>query len=299
MSQMAKATQKTEIFESYRPLLFSIAYRMLGSVMEAEDIVQDAYLRYEATPLDRIQSPKAFLSTVTTRLCLDHLKSARAQRESYFGPWLPEPLLTAEPTTTLVNRHEMISMAFLVLLENLSPLERAIFLLREVFDFSYPEIAQMLEKSEANCRQHYHRAKQYLVQRRPRFEVVSRDQHQLVSKFLQAFQSGDLETLTQVLAEDVTVWPDGGGKIHAAPRPLVGRDIVLRGLFRKQYVNVEVQIAEVNGALSLILLIEDKVIGVMNFAGDGSRITEIRTVWNPDKLQHLQPLNSHSASAHT
>ncbi|HXV97187.1 MAG TPA: sigma-70 family RNA polymerase sigma factor, partial [Anaerolineae bacterium] len=150
--------QKSEIFESHRPLLFSIAYRMLGSVMEAEDIVQDAYLRYEATPADSIQSPKAFLSTITTRLCLDHLKSARAQRESYFGPWLPEPLLTTDSTTSLVNKHEMISMAFLVLLENLSPLERAVFLLREVFDYGYAEIAQIVEKSEANCRQYYHRA---------------------------------------------------------------------------------------------------------------------------------------------
>jgi RNA polymerase sigma-70 factor, ECF subfamily len=302
MSQTFESTQKSEIFESYRPLLFSIAYRMLGSVMEAEDIVQDAYLRYEATPLAGIQSPKAFLSTVTTRLCLDQFKSARAQRETYFGPWLPEPLLTAETAITLVNKHEMISMAFLVLLENLSPLERAVFLLREVFDYSYAEIAQIVEKSEANCRQYYHRARQYLVERRPRFEVVSANQHKLINEFLQAVQTGDLEILTQVLAEDVTLWSDGGGKVHSAPRPLIGREIVMRllhGLFRKRPSNLQAEIIEVNDALSLLLRVEDKVVGVMNFAGDGTRIGEIRTVYNPEKLQHLQNLNSNSASANT
>ena len=298
MSQTSTPIQKSEIFESYRPLLFSIAYRMLGRVMEAEDIVQESYLRYEATPLDSIQSSKAFLSTITTRLCLDYLKSARVQRESYIGPWLPEPLLTDNKSTTIINDHEMISMAFLVLLENLSPLERAVFLLREVFDYSYAEIAQIVEKSEANCRQLYHRAKQYLVQRRPRFEVIAGDQHKLISKFLQAAQTGDLEVLTQTLSEDVILWPDGGGKVHAAPRPLVGRDIVLRllhGLFRKQLVNLQVEIVEVNGALSLLLRVDDTVIGVMNFAGDGTRIGEIRNVWNPEKLQHLQHLTSNSA----
>jgi RNA polymerase sigma-70 factor (ECF subfamily) len=252
--------------------------------------------------LDNIQSPKAFLSTVTTRLCLDHLKSARVQRESYFGPWLPEPLLTAESTTSLVNKHEMISMAFLVLLENLSPLERAVFLLREVFDYGYAEIAQIVEKSEANCRQLYHRAKQYLMQRRPRFEFVSRDQHKLISEFLQAAQTGDLGALTRILTEDVILWPDGGGKVPAAPRPLVGRDIVIRllnGLFRKQLVNLQAEIIEVNNALSLLLRLEDKVIGVMNFAGDGIRIGEIRNIWNPEKLRHLQDLNSKSTSAST
>jgi len=299
MRQTPEAGQKTELFESYRPLLFSIAYRMVGSVMEAEDIVQEAYLRYEATPLDTIQSPKAFLSTVTTRLCLDHLKSARAQRESYLGPWLPEPLLTDESTTALVNKHEMISMAFLVLLENLSPLERAVFLLREVFDYSYAEIAQIVEKSEANCRQLYHRAKQYLVQRRPRFAVVSSNQGKLINEFLQAVQTGSLETLTQVLTEDVTLWPDGGGKVPAAPRPLVGRDRVVRLLlrgFRKLLLNLNIETVEINGALSLLLWAEDKVICVVNFAGDGTRIGEIRSVWNPEKLQHLQDLNSKSAS---
>src|SRR5262245_28149088 len=197
MSQLSESTQKSEIFEIYRSLLFSIAYRMVSSVMEAEDIVQETYLRYQAIPGDNIQSPKAFLSRVTTRLCLDHLKSAKAQRETYVGSWLPEPLLTDKTTTTLINDHDMISMAFLVLLENLSPLERAVFLLREVFDYGYTEIAQIVEKSEANCRQYYHRAKQYLVQRRPRFEVVSTDQHKLIAEFLQAVQTGDLETLTQ------------------------------------------------------------------------------------------------------
>src|SRR5215813_12794287 len=152
---------ETQTFESLRPLLFSIAYRMLGSAMEAEDIVQDAYLRYENAPRDEIKSPKAYLTTIVTRLCLDQLKSAKTQRENYFGTWLPEPLLTAPSPSAIVGEHETISMAFMVLLENLSPIERAVFLLRDVFDYSYAEIAPIVGKSEANCRRYYHLAKQY------------------------------------------------------------------------------------------------------------------------------------------
>src|SRR5258708_5742876 len=160
-----------QTFESYRPLLFSIAYRMLGSAMEAEDMVQEAYLRYENAL--NIESPKAFLTTVITRLCLDQLKSARMQREDYIGTWLPEPVPTEDSPAAIVGEHESISVAFLVLLENLSPAERAVFLLREVFDYSYTEIAAITRKREANCRRYYHRPKQYLHQRRPRFEPSS------------------------------------------------------------------------------------------------------------------------------
>ena len=158
----AQQTNHVKTFETYRPLLFSIAYRMLGSVMEAEDIVQETYLRYSNTRLDTIESPKAYLSTITTRLCLDYLKSAKVRREEYIGPWLPEPLRTDDAAVTPTDKYDMISMAALVLLEKLSPLERAVLLLREVFEYSYREIALIVEKSEANCRQSYHRAKQYL-----------------------------------------------------------------------------------------------------------------------------------------
>jgi len=293
--------QKIETFEQYRPLLFSIAYRMLGSVMEAEDIVQESYLRYEAVPDETIQSPKALLSTITTRLCLDQLKSARSQRESYYGPWLPEPLLTGEMVEPFTQKQEMISMAFMVLLENLSPLERAVFLLREVFDYSYAEIAGMVEKSEANSRQLYHRAKQVLAERRSRFKPIPAEQRQLVSSFTQAFQAGDLESLTHLLTEDVTLTSDGGGKVHAAARPLVGRDHVLRllvGAARKAPPDIRTEIAEVNGGLAILVWQAEQLIAVVSPAGDGRRIGELRFVWNPDKLQHFRyPQPSRKAGA--
>ena len=197
------AENQFKTFEAHRPLLFSIAYRMLGSVMEAEDMVQETYLRYINSAPAAIESPKAFLSTITTRLCLDHLKSAKISREAYIGPWLPEPLPTGDTATNPLEKYDMISMAALVLLENLSPLERAVFLLRGVFDYSYAEIAAIVDKSEANCRQVYHRAKQYLHQHRPRFESSAADQEKLVAGFLQAVQAGDVEALTSLLAISV------------------------------------------------------------------------------------------------
>lgn len=277
-------------FERYRPLLFSIAYRMLGSVMEAEDVVQESYLRFIATPLEEVISAKAFLTTVTTRLCLDQLKSARVQREQYFGPWLPEPLLTEEAPAELVDKHELISMAFLVLLESLSPVERAIFLLREVFDYDYAEIATMVDKSEANCRQLYHRAKQYVTERRPRFRPSREAQQQLLSRFINAVGEGDLEGLTTMLADDVTLWSDGGGKARAATRPVAGQQNVARllaGLKRFQTPDMRVEFAEINGALAILVWAGETLQLVMNFVTDGERIFEIRNVLNPDKLRHL------------
>ncbi|MCB0154488.1 MAG: RNA polymerase sigma-70 factor [Anaerolineae bacterium] len=278
------------IFEAHRPLLFSIAYRMLGSVMEAEDIVQETFLRFSGSALDTIESPKAFLSTITTRLCLDHLKSAKVSREAYIGPWLPEPLPTGDPATNPLEKYDMISMAALVLLENLSPLERAVFLLREVFDYGYGEIAAIVEKSEVNCRQVYHRAKQYLHQHRPRFEVSSADQHRLVNSFMQAVQGGEVESLTSLLAEDVTLWSDGGGKASAARRPVVGPAQVARLLlvsYRKRPPNLQIELVEVNGALSILYRLESQVVGLLNLAGNETGITDIWAVWNPDKLRHL------------
>lgn len=283
-------TTHAETFEHHRPRLFSIAYRMLGSVMEAEDVVQESYLRFIATPMEVIESPEAFLTTVTTRLCLDQLKSARVQREQYVGPWLPEPLLTEETPAEVVDKHEMISMAFLVLLESLAPVERAVFLLREVFDYDYGEIAQIVDKSEANCRQLYHRAKQYLTERRPRFTPSRERQQQLLTRFIQAVGAGDLDELTNLLADEITVWSDGGGKARAATRPVAGRERaskLLIGLNRFRTAQTRVEFAEVNGALAVLLLEGQQLIGVMNVVSDGERIYEIRNILNPDKLQHL------------
>src|SRR4051812_4499152 len=229
-----KKAASVEGFESYRNYLFSIAYRMLGSAMDAEDIVQETYLRYQATPPETIRSLKAYLATILTRLCIDQLELSRTKRELYVGPWLPEPLLTAGTPEAAnpekrVETEESISLAFLVLLEQLQPFERAVFLLREVFEYEFAEIAAMLEKSEAACRRSFSRAKQHLVNRRPRFPQAPEMHQQLLTSFLAAVQSGEMTTLTNLLSENVVLWADGGGKIkQAALRPIRGRDAVAR-----------------------------------------------------------------------
>ena len=207
-------------FETYRPQLFAIAYRMVGSAMEAEDLVQESYLRYRSVQTEEIRSPKAFLTTIVTRLCLNHLQSARVQREQYVGPWLPEPMLdgaeqTLSPTDQMA-RYESISLAFLTLLETLTPVERGVFLLREVFDYDYPDIAAIVEKSEPACRQLFRRAKEHLAQRRPRFRTTPARQRQLLDQFMHAVSAGEFDGLTKLLAEDVTMWADGGGKVRGA-----------------------------------------------------------------------------------
>jgi len=280
-----------QIFESYRPLLFSIAYRMVGRVMEAEDMVQEAYLRYLAVDPETVQSHKAFLTTIVTRLCLDHLKSARVQREEYVGPWLPEPLITEDSPARRLDQKESITMAFLVLLEKLSPVERAVFLLREVFDYDYAAIASIVEKSEANCRQLYSRAKRHLLAQRPRFAASQDEQRALIDGFLRAISTGDEETLVTLLADDVQLWSDGGGKVTAARRPLFGRDRVVRflfGIYNKRPSDMHVALRETNGTQSLLIYVDGQVFGVMNFSVADGKIQEIRTVLNPDKLRHLQ-----------
>ena len=282
---------RLQTFEQQRPLLFSIAYRMLGSVMEAEDAVQETYLRYMATDADAIQSPKAFLSTVVTRLCLDQLKSVRVKREDYFGPWLPEPLLTADAPDELLARHESISMAFLLLLETLSPVERAVFLLREVFDYDYEAIAQIVGKSEANCRQLHSRAKKHIHSGRPRFTPSPQEQQQLVGKLLAAMQLGDSDAFAALLAEDVELRSDGGGKASAATHPLSGRQTVMRfllGLYNRRPPNSSIELTEINGAPAWVVRVDGKIDNVMSFELGNTAICGVRIVRNPEKLQHLQ-----------
>src|SRR5690242_3741991 len=202
-----------ESFETYRSYLFAIAYRMLGSAMNAEDMVQETYLRYQTTPPETILSPKAFLITIITRLCMDQLHLVRRQRELYVGPWLPEPISTTEAPELAsveerVDKEESISLAFLVLLEQLQPMERAVFLLREVFEYDYAEIATFLSKSEAACRQAFSRAKKHLSEHRPRFPASLDTQRQLLTSFQQAVNAGEMTTLMNLLAEDVTFWAD-------------------------------------------------------------------------------------------
>jgi len=221
-----------DMTEELRPLLFSIAYRMLGSVGDAEDVVQEAFLRAERAEADgtRIESRKAYLTTVTTRLAIDELKSARARRETYVGPWLPEPLLTStEPDAAEhAEMADSLSISFLVLLETLSPVERAVFLLREVFDYGYDEIAEVVGKSEANCRQILVRARKRIDEGRPRFEADRRRQEQLARRFLEAFEEGDVDGFVELLADDVVFVGDGGGKGRGISRPVYGQRSVIR-----------------------------------------------------------------------
>src|SRR6266571_1685751 len=205
---------RVEAFETYRTYLFAIAYRMLGSAMDAEDMVQETYLRYQTAKPETIQSLKAYLTTILTRLCMDQLQLARRKREQYVGPWLPEPILTTETAETgdpekRVEMEESISLAFLVLLEQLQPFERAVFLLREVFAYEFAEIATMLDKSEAACRRSYSRAKLHLSEHRPRFPASPETHRQMLTGFLQAAQGGDMIPLMNLLSEDVTLWADG------------------------------------------------------------------------------------------
>lgn len=285
-----------ESFETYRSYLFAIAYRMLGSAMDAEDMVQETYLRYQSTPIDAIRSLKAFLTTVLTRLCMDQLQLARRKRELYVGPWLPEPILTTETDETgdpekRVDMQESISLAFLVLLEQLQPFERAVFLLREVFGYDFSEIATMLGKSEAATRRSFSRAKLHLHAHRPRFPASPQTHQQLLSSFLQAVSAGEMTTLTNILAEDVTFWADGGGKVKgAATRQLVGRDAVVRFLLGTKRLwpeNSRVEPGEINGQLALIVRAGEKVFSVLTIDVEQERIQAIRIIANPEKLVHV------------
>jgi RNA polymerase sigma-70 factor, ECF subfamily len=285
-----------ETFESYRPYLFSIAYRMLGSAMDAEDMVQETYLRYQATEPATIHSLKAYLSTILTRLCIDQLQLARRKREVYVGPWLPEPILTAQAAEEgdpqqRVDREESIALAFLVLLEQLQPFERAVLLLRESFAYEFAEIAHMLDKSEAACRRSFSRAKQHLREHRPRF-AASREMHrQLLSGYVQAVERGEMQTLMSLLAEEVTLWADGGGKVkQAALRPISGRDAVARfsvGTMRFLPEGYGMELAEVNGQPAVIVRAGGQVFSVLTIEVEAEHIRAIYVIANPDKLAHV------------
>lgn len=269
-------------FEAFRPRMLGLAYRMLGSVQEAEDVVQDAYLRWSKA--SAIESPAGWLTKVVTNLCLNELGSARARRETYVGPWLPEPVLTGGDHAQVMELHESVSMALLSLMERLTPAERAIFVLREAFGYEYAEIAEILDISEANARQILSRARRHLSDA-PRFEVDKDAQQRLVSRFLEAAAGGDVAGLTSVLAADVVAWSDGGGKVSAARRPVEGRDKVVRfvlGIAAK--VAGEVILAEVNGRPALISVVDGELQIVLVFDLVDGLITGLRLVLNPDKL---------------
>src|SRR5258708_518252 len=265
---------------------------MLGSAMDAEDMVQETYLRYQGTPKDSIRSLKAFLTTIITRLCVDQLQLARRKREVYVGPWLPEPILTAmtpasEDPAGRVEREESISLAFLMLLEQLQPFERAVFLLHEVFEYEFAEIATMLGKSEAACRRSLSRAKKHLAEHRPRFPASAQTHRQLLSGYLQAAQGGDITPLMDLLSENVTLWTDAGGKLkQAALRPIVGRDAVARfsfGTIRFLPEDSQTDIGEVNGQAALIIRAGGQVFSVLSIEVEAEHIQTIRIIANPEK----------------
>jgi RNA polymerase sigma-70 factor, ECF subfamily len=288
-------------FTEHRQALFGIAYRMLGSVADAEDVLQDAWLRWSAVDVATVREAKAYLARTVTNLSLNRLSSAAAQRESYVGPWLPEPLVTSEDTalgSTVrgdaeqeAEQAEAVSLAMLVVLETLSPLERAVFVLKEVFGFSSAEIAGMLERSEASVRQLGHRARSHVQARRPRYDAPADTRRRVTDEFLAACLGGDLNRMMALLAPEVTAWTDGGGKIRAALRPLRGADKVARwilGILQVPLPDLGVRHVLVNGQPGLLVTsagVPDDVVTV-DLNADGL-IDAIRLIRNPDKLRHI------------
>jgi len=295
MTEPFDVSRVTE-FEELRPLLFSIAYRMLGSVSEAEDAVQETWLRYQ-TSATRPESPKAFLSAVVTRVAINELRSARVRREQYVGEWFPEPLLEdpyRDPERA-AELAESVSMAALMLLERLSPLERAVFVLREVFGFGFAEIASIIERSEAACRQLAVRARGHMEAGLPRFDVDRGAREQLAERFFAALMTGDVDGLRALLASDVQLASDSGGNAPSLPRSVVGAHNVARLLVsvRPQLIQVglTVEPRELNGQPGAVVLdATGKVLSVMVLDIVGGRVQSIRSLINPDKLAHLGPL---------
>jgi RNA polymerase sigma-70 factor (ECF subfamily) len=277
------------VFMEYRPLLLGVAYRMLGSASEAEDVVQEAYLRWAAIPDGTADNPRAYLTTAVVRLCLDQLRSARARRENYVGEWLPEPV-TSDPLEDGAAAAELadsLSLAFLVMLEELTPLERAAFLLREVFQFDYEEVGAMLGRSAPACRQLVARGKRHVAERRIRFDADRRRSEQVATSFLTACATGDLQGVLSLLADDVIVHSDGGGVVTAGRRPVYGRDKAARfllGIARKQPEGASLHPTTINGQPGAAVLIADHVFGVVSLDIVDGLIAGVRIVVNPDKL---------------
>jgi RNA polymerase sigma-70 factor (TIGR02957 family) len=285
-----------EVFEAHRELLFAVAYRMLGTVADAEDAVQDAWLRWSAAPRSDIAQPRAYLARTVAHVALNRLRSARARREAYVGPWLPEPLLTTGPDTAdRAELAESVSLAMLVVLESLTPEERAVFVLHEVFGFPHAEIAAAIGRSDASVRQLMHRAREHVQARRPRFDVDAGQQREVTERFLAAAAGGDIDQLLTVLAPDVTLITDGGGKARAALRPIVGAAKVARflaAISARPYLGTDisdmtVEVAEINGGLGTLITVGGKPITAVTTVVAGGRITAIQLVANPDKLRAI------------
>jgi RNA polymerase sigma-70 factor (TIGR02957 family) len=298
-------TERERLLEDLRPLAFGIAYRMLGSVSEAEDVTQEALLRvHQALDAgEEIASPRAFVATVATRLAIDDLRSARSRRERYVGEWLPEPIITdgGDDPARVAETADALSLAMLVVLESLSPEQRAVLLLHDVFDYGYPEIAAIVGKTEDNTRQLATRARRHVQQRRPRFRTTREQRDELARRFFAAAEHGDLAGLEALLAHDVELTGDGGGKVPALARSLQGRDRVARAVVAwvgrvARLPGVSLRLVEVNGGPGALLLDgQERLIGVCALEVADGRITSIGGIVNPDKLTHLGPVGDFRA----
>ncbi|MEU9013047.1 RNA polymerase sigma-70 factor [Streptomyces sp. NPDC048479] len=283
-----------QVFNDHRNLLFSVAYRILGTAVDAEDAVQDAWIKWSAADRSQVAEPKAYLTRIVSNLAMERLRSTRHKRETYVGPWLPEPILTIADTADAVTNAESVSMAMLVVLESLSPLERAVFVLKEVFGFNHAEIAEAVERSEPAVRQAVHRAREHVQARRPRFTVDRPRQSEVTERFLDAATGGDINTLMELLSPDVTLWTDGGGKVRQALRPVVGAQTVAAwfaaiGTVTYQGVDpadMKADLVEINGGPGMVFSGSGRVIATVTFDFDADgRITTIHNVANPDKLR--------------
>ena len=286
-----------EVFEAQRDFMFAVAYRMLGTVTDAEDAVQDAWLRWSAAPRSELANPQAYLARIVANTALNRLRSARARREAYVGPWLPEPLLTETRPDAAARAElaESVAVAMLVVLESLTPDERAVFVLREVFGFSHAEIGAALGRSGAAVRQLAHRAREHVQARRPRFDVDRNQQREVTQRFLAAAAGGDIEGLITVLAPDVRLLTDGGGKVRAALRPIIGAGKVARfiaAISSRPYGGIEIsdmslEATEINGGMGVLATAGGQAMAVLTLAVADGRITAIQLLTNPDKLSAI------------
>lgn len=294
----ASGGNRLETFDQHRSLLFGIAYRMLGSVADAEDTLQEAFIRWEhASPVD-VDSPKAWLVTIVTRLCINHQQSARVLREEYFGQWLPESIITTPRSNPLLSLEvdESLSLAFLILLERLNPVERAALLLRDVFDYEYSEIARILDQNEVNCRQVLRRARQHIKETRSRFDAPQEQRAELLRRFSEASRNGDMDGLIALLAKDAVFYSDGGGKAPALPKPIRGAANVARGILeglrRLVPKNRIGRYVEINGRPGIVSYHEDKPFSVFTIDVSEDRVSRVYVITNPDKLKRLPPFTA-------
>lgn len=280
------------IYQEYRALLFSIAYRMLGSIPDAEDIVQDTFLAFFQQNAAHIQNKKAFLCKIVTNLCIDTLRSARIKREVYTGPWLPEPLVQGDPTDPLnqIIVNDTLSISYLFLMENLSPTERAVFILREAFDFNYKEISEIVDKSELNCRKIFERGRKKLGSKSHETSLNNEKNQKLIIEFIQAFQQGDLKKVMGLISENVILYSDGGGIVKAAINPITSRERVLPfllGVASKAPRDLTTEIKRVNGEVGVVNMIKTAPHSVISFEVKEQQIVNIFIIMNPEKLNHL------------